>query len=161
VGSPRWSPDGRRIAFDAPKSGNDHIFVINSEGGVPRLLTQGDANNTRPSWSGDGRWIYFGSNRSGEWQIWKTSAQGGNATQITKAGGAEGFESPDGKLVFYSKRETPGIWSVPVGGGKEEPVLGKPDTNNWALGRDGICFFDWKDALHPCVTVLQLPQKPL
>ena len=157
AGSPRWSPDSSRIAFDAPKSGNSQIFVISSEGGAPHALTQGAVNNIIPSWSADGRWIYFGSNRSGEWQIWKAPAQGGDAVQVTKAGGYEAFESPDGKLVFYSKAQAPGIWSAPVEGGQEALVLEKPGTDMWpgadiwAVAKDGIYFFDWKDALHPAL----------
>src|SRR6266481_2509891 len=94
---------------------------------------------------------YFSSNRSGEWQILKAPAQGGDAVQVTKAGGFETFESPDGKFVFYSKAQTPGIWSAPIEGGQEVPVLEKPGINIWAVVKDGICFFDWKDALHPVV----------
>ena len=149
AGSPRWSPDGRWIAFDAPKAGKTDIFVISAEGGAPRLLTPGTANNIRPSWSNDGKWIYFGSNPAGEWEIWKAPAQGGNAVRVTKASGNEAFESPDGKLIFYSKPQTPGIWSVSVEGGPEALVLEKPTSNIWAVAKDGICFFDWKDALHP------------
>jgi eukaryotic-like serine/threonine-protein kinase len=149
AGSPRWSPDGRWIAFDAPKVGKADIFVISADGGVPRLLTSGTANNIRPSWSRDGRWIYFSSNRSGNWQIWKAPAQGGLAVQITKSGGYEAFESPDGKLVYYSKLERPGIWRVAIEGGEETPVLGKVNTGTWALAKDGIYFFDWKDVLRP------------
>jgi len=156
AGSPRWSPDSRWIAFDAPKAGKTDIFVISAEGGAPRLLTSGTGNNIRPSWSSDGRGIYFGSNRGGEWEIWKAPVQGGDAVQVTKAGGYEGFESLDGKLVFYSKPKTPGIWSVPVEGGQETLVLEKPGTNEWAVARDGICFLDWKDALHPVVQFYNL-----
>jgi len=157
AGSPRWSPDSSWIAFDAPKSGNSQIFVISGEGGAPRALTQGAVNNIIPSWSADGRWIYFGSNRSGEWQIWKAPAQGGDAVRVSKAGGYEAFESPDGKFVFYSKAQAPGIWSAPVEGGQEALVLEKPGTDMWpgpdiwAVAKDGIYFFDWKDALHPAV----------
>lgn len=149
AGSPRWSPDSRWIAFDAPNAGKTDIFVISAESGAPRLLTPGTANNTRPSWSGDGKWIYFDSNRGGDWEIWKAPAQGGDAVEVTKAGGYEPFESPDGKLVFYSKLQTPGIWSVPVEGGQEVLVLEKASESMWAVARDGICFLDWKDALHP------------
>jgi Tol biopolymer transport system component len=148
-GSPRWSPDSRWIAFDAPKSGNTHNFVIAVDGGAPRQLTQGTTNHVRPSWSTDGKWIYFGSNRSGEWQVWKAPAQGGDAVQVTKGGGREAFESVDGKLIFYSKYQKPGIWSVPVKGGEEGQVLEKAAEGNWGVARDGICFFDWKDAVHP------------
>jgi Tol biopolymer transport system component len=154
AGSPRWSPDSRWIAFDAPKDGKTEIFVISAEGGAPRLLTQGTANNIRPSWSSDGKWIYFGSNRGSEWEIWKAPAQGGDAVQVTKAGGREAFELPDGKFVFYSKPQTPGIWSVPAEGGQEALVLEKPGSNTlavnaWGVAKDGICFLDFKGALHP------------
>jgi Tol biopolymer transport system component len=114
-------------------------------------LTQGAVNNIRPSWSGDGKWIYFGSNRSGEWQIWKELAQGGDAVQVTKTGGYQAFESPDGKLLFYSKPQARGIWGVPVGGGPETLVVEKPTTDTWTVAKDGICFYEWKDALHPTV----------
>src|SRR5207244_11557438 len=80
-------------------------------------------------------------------QIWKAPAQGGLAVQVTKSGGYEAFESPDGKLVYYSKLERPGIWRVAVEGGEETPVLGKASTGMWALAKDGIYFFDWKDVL--------------
>jgi len=150
AGSPRWSPDSRWIAFDAPKAGKADIFVIGAEGGVPRLLTPETSNNVRPSWSTDGRWIYFSSNRSGEWQVWKAPAQGGGAVQVTRRGGYEAFESPDGRFVYYSKEfQSTGIWKVAVGGGEETQVLEKAETAIFAMARGGICFFDWKDALHP------------
>jgi len=150
-GSPRWSPDSRWITFDSPQSGNSHIFVISADGGAVRRVTQGASNNARPSWSGDGKWIYFGSNRTGEWQVWKEPAQGGDAVQVTKRGGREAFESPDGKLVFYAKFPEPGIWSVPPDGGEETQVIQKAGQSLWAMARDGICFFDWKDTLTPIV----------
>jgi Tol biopolymer transport system component len=153
AGSPRWSPDSRWIAFDAPNSGNSHIFVISADGGTPRQLTQGATNNARPSWSTDGKWVYFGSNRSREWQVWKAPAQGGNSVQVTKAGGREAFESLDGKLLFYSKYQKPGVWSAPMEGGKEAQVLEKAAQGTWGVARGGICFFNWKDAVHPVMQV--------
>jgi hypothetical protein len=125
--------------------------VINANGGAPRQLTSGSANNTRPSRSGDGRWIYFASNRSGDSQVWKALAQGGEPVQLTKAGGDEAFESVDGKLVFYSKPGKSGIWSIPVDGGEEAQVLGDAREGGWAATRDGICFVDSKDELHAVI----------
>ena len=153
AGSPHWSPDSRWIAFDVPKAGKSDIFVISAEGGTPRLLTPGIANNIRPSWSADGRWVYFSSNRSSEYEIWKAPAQGGEAVQVTKAGGYDAFESPDGKMVLYSREQAPGIWKRSVGGGTEAQVLEKAGTDLWAVMKDGICFLDWKDALHPVMQV--------
>src|SRR5262245_3555342 len=79
-GSPRWSPDGRWIAFDAvSKDGGRHIEVVESSGGRSRQLTDDSFSSKVPSWSRDGKWIYFSSERSGRFEIWRTSAQGGAA----------------------------------------------------------------------------------
>jgi Tol biopolymer transport system component len=65
-GSPRWSPDGQRIAFDAAfREGYKPIHIVAAEGGSPRLLTAGTFQNARPSWSRDGRWVYLAAGKSG------------------------------------------------------------------------------------------------
>jgi hypothetical protein len=57
------------------------------------------------------------------------------------------LESPDGKLLFYAKeRGRPGIWSVPVGGGPEVPVLEAARHNAWAVAENGIYYIDYDHA---------------
>ncbi len=52
---------------------------------------------------------------------------GGEARQITVNGGFEGYESPDGKLFYFTKgRGVKGIYSVPANGGEEKPVSELP-----------------------------------
>src|SRR5262249_59416746 len=125
AGAPRWSPDGRQIVYDRGVSGGSKdIYVINAEGGgQPRRLTTDPSDDIVPSWSHDGQWIYFCSKRSGSFQIWKMPASGGPAIQITKQGGFDNVESPDGRFLYYAKgRGVPGIWRVPIQGGAEVPV---------------------------------------
>ena len=152
AGSPRWSPDSQRIAFDSPKEGHTEIYVINAEGGSPRRVTFASTDNVRPSWSKDGRWIYFGSRQSGEWQVWKIPAESGRAVQVTKAGGREAYESPDGKFVYYSKLGVPGIWRVPVEGGEETQVLDQGLQGHWAVFDEGICLLDSR-SMPPAIEV--------
>ncbi len=119
TGTPRWSPDGRRIAFDsrscaAGANGNPDIYLISADGGQPTRLTTDPTEDVAPSWSRDSRWIYFSSNRGGSMQIWKMPVAGGQPTQITEQGGFEGFESFDGKYLYYTKgRAIPGLL-IPV-----------------------------------------------
>jgi dipeptidyl aminopeptidase/acylaminoacyl peptidase len=140
MASPRWSPDGRRIAFDSSKDGLRNVYVIDRDGRGLRRLTAGGFTSRRPSWSSDGAWIYFGSARSGSWQVWKMPADGGQPVQVTTNGGHEAFESRDGKYVYYSKGEGAGIWRVPARGGEETHVMDHATMGHWALLDRGICF---------------------
>ena len=150
AGTPRWSPDGSHIAFASPAAGHPGtLYVISAEGGKLHLLTTGAPNAARHSWSRDGRWIYFGSNRGGDWQVWKVPSAGGQAVQVTKQGGREAFESPDGKFVYYAKSSgylwSPyswSIWRVPVAGGEETRILDQGPQGYWAVSAQGICFLN-------------------
>jgi Tol biopolymer transport system component len=150
-GSPRWSPDGSQIAFDSRPYGNPDIFVIRADGGMPRRLTTNPAEDVVPSWSYDRKWIYFASNRTGQFQIWKVPARTGEslgapAVQVTRHGGYNAFESPDGKYLYFAKGPAkPGLWRLGLNGGNdspEEPVLESLDQWSWwTLSSDGIYFF--------------------
>ncbi len=139
TGTPRWSPDGRWIAYDSRSSepgreGNADIFVAGAAGGTPRQLTVDAAENVAPSWSRDGKWIYFGSSRGGGMQIWKVSLESDQTVQVTRQGGFEGFESVDGKFLYYAKgRSEAGIWRIPVTGGDEKLVLDHHQAGYWRL----------------------------
>jgi Tol biopolymer transport system component len=109
--------------------------------GSYRALTAGTTNDAAPSWSHIGKWIYFQSQRSGIAQIWRMPAEGGPASQITKNGGATAFDSADGKLLFYSKFTEPGLWMLPLEGGRESqvlPSLSTPDV--FAVTKAGIYY---------------------
>ncbi|MDG2150270.1 MAG: S9 family peptidase [Planctomycetota bacterium] len=58
-GSPRWSPDGARIAFISHrKKGSAQIAVIESGGGEARELTEfPEGSLGSPQWSPDGQWL--------------------------------------------------------------------------------------------------------
>ncbi len=56
---PRWSPDGRWIAFESNRDGEDQIWIIQAEGGEARKLTTLSTGATRPVWSPDGKALGF------------------------------------------------------------------------------------------------------
>ena len=126
-GTPRWSPDSRQLAVEGYDKVPPGIYVISVEGGLPRPVTTDSSVDVLASWSSDGRWIYFGSNRTGRFELWKVRAEGGHAVQVTKRGGFRGFESADGKFVYYVKGfGISGVWKAPVDGGAETAVLDFP-----------------------------------
>ena len=144
-GTPRWSPDGKSISFESRPNGHSQIFVVNAEGGRPRPITEGTAEDKVSSWSSDGKFIYFASNRSGESEIWKTPSDGGRASRVTYHGGFASWESSDGRFLYYVKGDQPGIWRMSATGGDENKVLAEFPSGrwgDWALVDRGIYYAD-------------------
>src|SRR5205807_4572187 len=50
---PRFSPDGKWIAFSSDRNGNLHVFIIPSEGGAAKQLTFRSADDTVLGWKPD------------------------------------------------------------------------------------------------------------
>jgi len=144
VGSPRWSPDGRWIAFDSQgQDGNWDVFVIDAAGGPPRRFTTDPSNEHRPSWSRDGRWIYFASDRTGRFEVWRAPAQGGAAVQVTDAGGHTCAEALDGRTLYYAKARVPQqpLFARPLDGGPEKRVVDEILGRTFAVVEDGVYYF--------------------
>jgi dipeptidyl aminopeptidase/acylaminoacyl peptidase len=139
TGTPRWSPDGQRIAFDSRAPGNSAIYVVSVEGGAPVRLTQDGAESVVPSWSADGGWIYFGSDRTGREEVWKMPSTGGSATQVTDRGGRNGMESPDGTYLYYWREGW--VYRRPLArdnGAPESRLVEAAEWGHWVAGTRGI-----------------------
>jgi hypothetical protein len=131
AGSPAWSGDGQQIAFDAGPRGTPISISFPQREEHQRKLHFGDANDILPRWSADGHSIYFSSNRSGQWQIWRVAASGGDPRPIAANSGFVAAESLDGKWIYFTKNEEPGIWRVPSSGGTEARILNQPRSGYW------------------------------
>jgi Tol biopolymer transport system component len=57
--SPRWSPDGKQLAFLADHGGRPQVHLVNPRGGAARVLTSAPSPVTRLAWSPEGRRIAF------------------------------------------------------------------------------------------------------
>jgi len=60
-GSPRWSPDGERLAFVSARDGEDQIWTIDISSGALKKVTTISTGAGDPVWSPDGKWLAFAS----------------------------------------------------------------------------------------------------
>ena len=91
---PAWSPDGRRLVFQAgtfsrtnPAQSTAHLWIVDLASGALKKLEPhtGWILDETPCWFPDGKRIAFQSNRSGVLQVWTMNADGSGARQLTKA----------------------------------------------------------------------------
>lgn len=103
--APRFSPDGRRIAFSASYEGNTDVYVIGLDGGDLKRLTWHPGADVVNGWSRDGRRVLFASprevlnNRSN--QLYEVGIDGGYEKKVMQAVAFEGAWSPDGRQLAY------------------------------------------------------------
>lgn len=73
--------------------------------------------------------------------------------QVTQQGGYLPIASLEGKFIYYGKRRNgPGIWRIPIGGGEESFVLdqhGAGFGKHWTVTDEGIYFVTTEDLANP------------
>ena len=118
VGTPRWSPDGKRIAFGIGRGlGNSDIAVANADGTDIRVIADSPVHDSGPTWSPDGKRIAFANNgfASFNFQIMIVNADGTNPRVVTTAGiNQSPAWSPLGDRIAFDSARTEGrhIWTV-------------------------------------------------
>jgi len=111
---PRFSPDGRWIAFSSNRYGNNDVFVIPSAGGTPKRLTYHTGNDEVVNWSRDSQRVIFRASRGdGAFPsvatLYEVSSSGGQEQPLPVDWGFWGSYSPDGKSLVFNRH--PSTWS--------------------------------------------------
>lgn len=116
---PRFSPDGKWIAFTSDRGNGDNIWVMKRDGTDPQQVTKETFRLLNaPAWSPDGEFIvarkHFTSTRSlGAGEMWLYHRSGGDGLQLTKRpndqkDAGEPVFSHDGRYIYFSQDTTPG-----------------------------------------------------
>ncbi|MBI2946078.1 MAG: PD40 domain-containing protein [Verrucomicrobia bacterium] len=158
---PRFSPDGKWIAFSSDRDGNTDVHVVSAEGGKPRRLTFHSANDSVAGWTPDSREIVFVSTRGqgvfpSVATLFEISVEGGMEQPIGTDWGSGASYSPDASKLAFTRHPATGtrkhyrgsyatdLWVMDVGA-KKFTRLGDGDykgNNLWPMyGRNGEIYF--------------------
>jgi Tol biopolymer transport system component/predicted Ser/Thr protein kinase len=131
--TPRFSPDGGRLAFTRASGSGFDLWVSDLDRDTASRLTFLPGTNINPVWTPDGRYIVFlSSGHPAAGLYWIRADGGGEPRRLTDGNAAEVAQSfsPDGKRLAIYQRGARGdfdLFTVAVGGEPDRPTLGKPE----------------------------------
>src|SRR5438445_10600830 len=120
---PKFSPDGKWIAFTAAYDGNPDVYIIPAEGGEPKRLTYHPSTDIVLGWRRDGKTVLFRSDRavarpSRTTRLYLVSTQGGLPQVLPVPRGDLTSFSPDGtKIAYIETSQENRTWKRYRGGG--------------------------------------------
>jgi Tol biopolymer transport system component len=150
---PRWSPDGRQIAFFSVTPGKpSRIYVVSAEGGSPKELLPGDDHpEADPYWSPDGTSLVFGS-------LYHSSATG---IRVLDLQSHQITTLPDSQELFSPRWSPDGKYIAAVRGNSQTLLLFDRSKQTWTeviQGRN-VSFPNWsKDSRY--IYFLSWPENP-
>jgi len=127
---PRFSPDGKSIAFTGEYDGNADVFIVATEGGEPRRLTWHPGADIVVGWSPGGERVLFASSREqphGSSELFAVAAGGGDAEKLPIGWATHlDIESASGRWAFTRTRGG-GTWKRYRGGTAQSIWVGSAE----------------------------------
>jgi Tol biopolymer transport system component len=129
---PRWSPDGRSVAFQRGDGIRFDLFVVPAEGGEPRQLTHVHTLINGLAWLPGGDGIVYSSSRGSTmpylptFSLWQVTLDGASTTELTSHETSYGHPDihQDGTVVVSRMRMQFDIWQLPTRGSPIDNVKG-------------------------------------
>ncbi len=105
LSSPRFSPDGERIALSMWRDGQRDLWLASPDGELLHRLTDDMAVERDPAWHPDGSTLFFVSDRTGISNIYALELDSAQLWQVTNVlGGAfQPDVHPDGAVLAFSE----------------------------------------------------------
>ncbi|XZG70751.1 Tol-Pal system beta propeller repeat protein TolB [Chitinibacteraceae bacterium HSL-7] len=126
VMSPKWSPDGSRLAYVSFEQKKPVVYVQELSTGKRWVAANFKGSNSAPAWSPDGRSLAVVLTRDGGSQIFIVPATGGEPRRVSRDGdiNTEPWFSPDGRTLYFTSDRggSPQIYRQGVNGGAVERV---------------------------------------
>jgi TolB protein len=141
--SPRWSPDGQKIAYVSFESGNSAIYVQNITTGSRQLVeAHVKGINGAPAWSPDGTKLAVALSYVGNLEIFVLDLATHKETRLTHnlAIDTEPVWAPDGKSIYFTSDRSgqPQIYQIPATGGSAQRISFQGQNNaDAAVSYDG------------------------
>ena len=143
---PRWSPDGKTIAFTKYSQQIQGIWLVSDTGGTATSMNINLRGDFHTTWSPDGLSIAFDANdNNGILQIWTIPVTGSNPVKLTNFGCGHPAWSPDGSKIAVTSNRSGNwdIWVMPVTGGAATQITSDPAEDwhaNWSPDGSQIAF---------------------
>lgn len=103
--NPVWSKDGKKIAFNSDRYGNNDVFTIPATGGTPKRITFHSTNDNVTDFTADNDLLFSTSRHfvqvEREREIHSVSANGGTPKRLLDAVGMEAVMSPNKKFIAF------------------------------------------------------------
>ncbi len=143
---PSVSPDGRFVVFVSDRTGNDHVWRMDIDGGNPIQLTNG-IGEKNPQCSPDGSWVVY-QLAFGKTGVWIAPTSGGEPKHLVDQPTRGISVSPDGNQIATSYFLRDAIKTVIYSfEGKPEKIL-DISTNylRWTLDGKALTYIDFRDS---------------
>ncbi len=143
---PRWSPDGKQIAFMGRTGGAPfRIFVIPAAGGKSREASEGTDNQGAPTWSPDGRRLVYGRVRCQEEKTCAIQEIDLKNHRQTMVPGSEGLTtarwSPDGRYVAALRDDRHEVFLLDRHNGEWRKIAEGVNGNDLSWGKDSRTIY--------------------